>query len=99
MDYIEIFKALSNDTRLNILGWLREPEKNFPPQGGSLGEQLPGYFTALRFASFRAAWEMDILSQERRNDKKIIRIYRNEAVMSSQLFLKANISNKREMSN
>ena len=40
MDYIEIFKALSNDTRLNILGWLREPEKNFPPQGGSLGEPV-----------------------------------------------------------
>ena len=40
MNYIEIFKALSNETRLNILGWLREPEKNFPPQGGSLGNPL-----------------------------------------------------------
>ena len=40
MDCIEIVKALSNDTRLNILGWLREPEKNFPPQGESLGEPV-----------------------------------------------------------
>ncbi|AZB44801.1 ArsR family transcriptional regulator [Bacillus sp. FJAT-42376] len=29
MDLITIFKALSNDTRLNILEWLREPEKHF----------------------------------------------------------------------
>ncbi len=40
MDYIEIFKALSNETRLNILQWLKEPEKNFPPQGGCLGEPV-----------------------------------------------------------
>ena len=30
---IEVFKALSNETRLKILKWLKEPEKNFPPQG------------------------------------------------------------------
>ena len=34
MDKIEIFKALSNETRLSIMEWLKEPEKNFPPQGG-----------------------------------------------------------------
>lgn len=34
MDKIEIFKALSNETRLSIIEWLKEPEKNFPPQGG-----------------------------------------------------------------
>ncbi|MBA4699613.1 MAG: winged helix-turn-helix transcriptional regulator [Ruminococcus sp.] len=33
MNKIEIFKALSNETRLNIIEWLKEPEKNFPPQG------------------------------------------------------------------
>ena len=33
MNKIEIFKALSNETRLSILEWLKEPEKNFPPQG------------------------------------------------------------------
>ncbi|TKC09972.1 helix-turn-helix transcriptional regulator [Pedobacter polaris] len=30
MDQIEIFKALSNKTRLQILTWLKEPEKHFP---------------------------------------------------------------------
>lgn len=30
---LEVFKALSNETRLKILEWLKEPEKNFPPQG------------------------------------------------------------------
>ena len=34
MDKIEIFKALSNETRLSIIEWMKEPEKNFPPQGG-----------------------------------------------------------------
>ncbi len=32
MDQLEIFKALSNKTRLQILQWLKEPEKNFPNQ-------------------------------------------------------------------
>jgi len=32
MDQVEIFKALSNKTRLQILGWLKEPELNFPEQ-------------------------------------------------------------------
>jgi len=32
MDQLEIFKALSNKTRLQILQWLKEPEKHFPPQ-------------------------------------------------------------------
>ena len=32
MDQLEIFKALSNKTRLQILLWLKEPEKNFPEQ-------------------------------------------------------------------
>ncbi len=30
MDQVELFKALSNKTRLQILGWLKEPEKHFP---------------------------------------------------------------------
>lgn len=29
---IEISKVLSNSTRLKILKWLKDPEKNFPPQ-------------------------------------------------------------------
>lgn len=32
MDQLEIFKALSNKTRLQILQWLKEPEKHFSAQ-------------------------------------------------------------------
>jgi ArsR family transcriptional regulator len=32
MDLLEIFKALSNPTRLQILKGLKDPAKNFPPQ-------------------------------------------------------------------
>ncbi|GGB76647.1 MULTISPECIES: ArsR/SmtB family transcription factor [Dyadobacter] len=32
MDQLEIFKALSNKTRLDILNWLKEPETSFPGQ-------------------------------------------------------------------
>ena len=35
-DIIEISKALSNESRLNILKWLKDPIVNFPPQGGCL---------------------------------------------------------------
>jgi len=29
MDHVEIFKALSNNTRLQILSWLKDPESHF----------------------------------------------------------------------
>jgi DNA-binding transcriptional ArsR family regulator len=32
MEHLEIFKALSNKTRLDILNWLKEPEASFPDQ-------------------------------------------------------------------
>jgi ArsR family transcriptional regulator len=32
MDQVEIFKALSNKTRLQILNWLKDPDLNFPGQ-------------------------------------------------------------------
>lgn len=32
MDQVEIFKALSNKTRLLILQWLKDPAKHFPEQ-------------------------------------------------------------------
>ncbi|MXV51256.1 helix-turn-helix domain-containing protein [Pedobacter sp. HMF7647] len=32
MDQVELFKALSNKTRLQILQWLKDPENNFPEQ-------------------------------------------------------------------
>ena len=35
MEHIEIFKALSNKSRLNMLEWLKEPEINFPEQQAS----------------------------------------------------------------
>ena len=31
MNVIEINKVLSNEVRLNVLKWLKEPEANFPP--------------------------------------------------------------------
>jgi ArsR family transcriptional regulator len=40
MNEIEIFKALSNETRLHILEWLRDPASNFPPQGRHLREPV-----------------------------------------------------------
>jgi DNA-binding transcriptional ArsR family regulator len=32
MDQVDIFKALSNKTRLQILSWLKDPEANFVEQ-------------------------------------------------------------------
>ena len=32
MDHLEIFKALSNKSRLQILQWLKDPALNFPEQ-------------------------------------------------------------------
>ena len=32
MDQLEIFKALSNKARLQILQWLKDPQGNFPEQ-------------------------------------------------------------------
>lgn len=40
MDVNEIFKALSNETRLNILLWLKDPGANFGPQGRHLAEPV-----------------------------------------------------------
>ncbi len=37
---MEILKALANETRLNIVRWLKDPRENFPPQGGCLGEPV-----------------------------------------------------------
>lgn len=40
MDPILIFKALSNETRLHILDWLKEPEKHFPAQEGGDSKKI-----------------------------------------------------------
>lgn len=34
MDHLEVFKALSNKTRYQILEWLKLPELHFPEQNG-----------------------------------------------------------------
>jgi len=38
MDQVEVFKALSNKTRLLILQWLKDPEQNFPDQECGIAE-------------------------------------------------------------
>jgi len=37
MDQVEVFKALSNKKRLEILAWLKEPEKYFPGENSETG--------------------------------------------------------------
>lgn len=39
-EILEIFKALSNDTRFNIMKWLKYPDKYFPPQGEHLADNI-----------------------------------------------------------
>jgi len=38
MDMMKAIKALANETRVNMLQWLRNPEGNFPPQIISMKE-------------------------------------------------------------
>jgi DNA-binding transcriptional ArsR family regulator len=39
MELLEVFKALSNETRLQIIQWLKNPDIHFPkPQNGDLHE-------------------------------------------------------------
>jgi DNA-binding transcriptional ArsR family regulator len=39
MELVEVFKALSNETRLLIVQWLKNPEVHFPkPQNGDIRE-------------------------------------------------------------
>ncbi|ALS24638.1 ArsR family transcriptional regulator [Paenibacillus naphthalenovorans] len=40
MNPIIVFKALSNETRLQILHWLKEPEKHFPSQEGGDSKKI-----------------------------------------------------------
>ncbi len=40
MEPITVFKALSNETRINIVRWLKEPEKNFPVQQAHLPKEV-----------------------------------------------------------
>jgi DNA-binding transcriptional ArsR family regulator len=38
MDQVDIFKALSNKTRLLILEWLKDPSRHFPDQEAHINE-------------------------------------------------------------
>jgi ArsR family transcriptional regulator len=37
-DLLEVCKALANPTRLQIMGWLRDPNAHFPPQADPIEE-------------------------------------------------------------
>lgn len=39
-NHVEIFKALSNETRLDILKWLKEPEKYFDKPTAHLSKNI-----------------------------------------------------------
>ena len=45
---VEVVKALANEKRLQILGWLKEPRKHFPPQvdGDLVRDGVCGVFIA-----------------------------------------------------
>ena len=45
---VEVVKALANDKRLQILAWLKEPRKHFPPQvdGDLVKDGVCGVFLA-----------------------------------------------------
>ncbi|GAB1786176.1 metalloregulator ArsR/SmtB family transcription factor [Priestia megaterium] len=38
MKPVEVFKALGSETRLQILDWLKEPEKHFTPQPAEVSD-------------------------------------------------------------
>lgn len=40
MNTIDLFKALSNETRLNILQWLKEPHKHFDKPSAHLSKNM-----------------------------------------------------------
>lgn len=56
MEPIDVFKALSNETRLNILKWLKEPEKHFPKQGAHLPKEV----------SYKGAFVLGIFKKRRK---------------------------------
>jgi ArsR family transcriptional regulator len=45
---VELVKALANDKRLQILGWLKDPRRHFPPQvyGDLVKDGVCGVFIA-----------------------------------------------------
>jgi hypothetical protein len=48
IDPMEVFKALSNEARLQILEWLKDPTKHFGPQGGLISTKSGSALVKLR---------------------------------------------------
>ena len=67
MTLILAFRALSNPSRLQILGWLRQPKKHFPPQidGDLVKDGVCGLLIAkkLRVSQPTASEHLKILLQ------------------------------------
>jgi len=63
----QIFRALANDRRLEILSWLREPRRHFPPQvdGDLVRDGVCGLLIArkLRVSHPTASEHLKVLSQ------------------------------------
>lgn len=64
---VEVVKALANDKRLRILGWLKEPRAHFPPQteGDLVRDGVCGIFIAqkLGVSAPTASEHLRILTQ------------------------------------
>jgi len=60
IDIVKISKALSNQIRVDILHWLKEPEKHFPPHKDVEGF---GYGVCLVFIKEKAQLSQSTISQ------------------------------------
>jgi|SRR5579883_2414384 ArsR family transcriptional regulator len=69
MDIEQSLRAIANDRRLQILDWLRDPEKHFPPQvsGDLVKDGVCGLHIArkLRVTPPTASEHLKILQQSR----------------------------------
>ncbi len=57
--FIDMFKALSNSTRVKILQLLKQPEENFPPQVHK-GKEFPGGYM-LEIFEINSIWGSPLL--------------------------------------
>lgn len=60
IDIVKISKALSNQTRVDILNWLKTPESNFPPHKDVEGFQ---FGVCLVFIKDKAGLSQSTISQ------------------------------------
>lgn len=84
LDLIRIYKALSNPTRIQILQWLKEPEKHFPdvyPEGVCVSDiqkkvelsqsTVSLYLSILQDAGFIQSTRQGQWTYYKRNEKQI----------------------------